>query len=40
MVEASYKARKEHFVSGLAGGDVSEINAVTAVAPVRLMLAI
>ncbi len=32
----SYKALKEGFVSNLSGGNVSEINYVTAVAPVRL----
>jgi phosphatidylinositol glycan class W len=31
---ASYKKMKEDFVSGLTGGDISEINLVTAVAPV------
>ena len=31
----SYKALKEDFVSGLTGGSISEINTVTAVAPVR-----
>lgn len=31
---ASYKSLKEDFVSGLTGGDISEINLVTAVAPV------
>ncbi len=30
----SYKQRKEDFVSGLSGGEVSEINYVTAIAPV------
>lgn len=30
----SYKTRKENFVSNLSGGTVSEINWVTAVAPV------
>lgn len=30
----NYKALKEDFVSGLTGGDISEINYVTAVAPV------
>lgn len=29
-----YKALKEDFVSNLSGGEVSEINAVTAIAPV------
>lgn len=33
---ASYKQLKEDFVSGLAGGDILEINYVTAVAPVSL----
>jgi glucosaminylphosphatidylinositol acyltransferase len=33
---ASYKARKEDFVSNLSGGSVFEINLVTAIAPVRL----
>lgn len=32
---ASYKQRKEDFVSNLSGGPVSEINNVTAVALVR-----
>lgn len=32
---ASYKSLKENFVSGLTGGEISEINYVTAVAPVR-----
>lgn len=31
---ASYKAMKEDFVSNLTGGEISEINYVTAVAPV------
>jgi hypothetical protein len=31
---ASYKQRKEDFVSNLSGGSVSEISYVTAVAPV------
>ena len=31
----NYKALKEGFVSNLSGGGVSEINIVTAVAPVR-----
>lgn len=31
---ANYKALKEDFVSNLTGGDISEINYVTAVAPV------
>jgi len=31
----SYKALKEGFVSGLSGGSISEVNYVTAVAPVR-----
>ena len=31
----SYKNLKESFVSNLSGGHVSEINIVTAVAPVR-----
>ena len=30
----SYKALKEEFVSNLSGGSISEINVVTAVAPV------
>lgn len=33
-MDQSYKARKEAFVSNLAGGDILEINAVTLVAPV------
>jgi hypothetical protein len=31
---ASYKALKEDFVSGLTGGEISEVNYVTVVAPV------
>jgi phosphatidylinositol glycan class W len=31
---ASYKSLKEDFVSNLTGGEISEINYVTAVAPV------
>jgi len=31
----SYKALKEGFISNLSGGEVSEVNYVTAVAPVR-----
>jgi phosphatidylinositol glycan class W len=31
---ASYKKLKEDFVSGLSGGEIGEINYVTAVAPV------
>jgi phosphatidylinositol glycan class W len=33
-IAASYKALKEDFVSNLTGGEISEINYVTAVAPV------
>lgn len=33
-MDPSYKARKEAFVSDLAGGSILEINAVTLVAPV------
>lgn len=33
---ASYKSLKEDFVSNLTGGKISEINYVTAVAPVSL----
>ena len=33
--QTSYKQLKEDFVSGLSGGSVTEINYVTAVAPVR-----
>lgn len=33
----SYKTLKENFVSNLSGGTVSEINSVTAVAPVSLL---
>lgn len=33
----NYKALKEDFVSGLTGGEVSEINYVTAVAPVSML---
>lgn len=32
---ASYKKLKEDFVSNLSGGSASEVNYVTAVAPVR-----
>jgi phosphatidylinositol glycan class W len=32
----SYKALKEDFVSNLTGGDINEINYVTAVAPVYI----
>jgi phosphatidylinositol glycan class W len=35
--ETSYKKLKEDFVSGLTGGSVTEINYVTAVAPVCLV---
>jgi len=35
---ASYKSQKEDFVSGLNGGKISEINYVTAVAPVSSFL--
>ncbi|TVY87625.1 GPI-anchored wall transfer protein [Lachnellula willkommii] len=35
---ASYKALKEDFVSNLTGGEIGEINYVTAVAPVALIL--
>lgn len=31
---ASYKSLKEDFVSGLTGGNIGEINYITAVAPV------
>ena len=34
----SYKTLKENFVSNLSGGTVSEINWVTAVAPVNFAL--
>jgi phosphatidylinositol glycan class W len=37
---ASYKALKEDFVSNLTGGEIGEINYVTAVAPVSSPLAI
>lgn len=33
-LETNYKLRKEDFVSNLTGGSISEINYVTAVAPV------
>lgn len=33
-MDPSYKARKEAFVSNLAGGTILEINAVSLVAPV------
>ncbi|KAG9235952.1 GWT1-domain-containing protein [Amylocarpus encephaloides] len=35
---ASYKSLKEDFVSNLAGGSIAEINYVTAVAPIALIL--
>lgn len=35
---ASYKSLKEDFVSGLTGGEISEINYVTAVAPIAVIL--
>ncbi|KAG5998934.1 Glucosaminyl phosphatidylinositol (GlcN-PI) nositol acylation protein [Claviceps spartinae] len=38
MSESSYKQQKEAFVSNLSGGSVSEIAAVTAVAPVAILL--
>ncbi|KAG6059330.1 Glucosaminyl phosphatidylinositol (GlcN-PI) nositol acylation protein [Claviceps aff. humidiphila group G2b] len=38
MSESSYKQQKEAFVSNLSGGPVSEIAAVTAVAPVAILL--
>ncbi|KAG6022934.1 hypothetical protein E4U41_002133, partial [Claviceps citrina] len=38
MSESSYKQQKEEFVSNLSGGPVSEIAAVTAVAPVAILL--
>lgn len=34
MASTSYKSQKEAFVSNLTGGEVSEINYVTAIAPV------
>ena len=34
----SYKSLKEDFVSNLTGGKISEINYVTAVAPVSLLI--
>jgi hypothetical protein len=34
-IAASYKSLKEDFVSNLTGGEIGEINYVTAVAPVR-----
>ncbi|PYH95428.1 GPI-anchored wall transfer protein 1 [Aspergillus ellipticus CBS 707.79] len=37
-MDASYKARKEAFVSNLAGGSILEINAVTLVAPAAVLL--
>lgn len=35
---ASYKALKEDFVSNLTGGEIGEINHVTAVAPAAVVL--
>lgn len=37
---ASYKALKEDFVSNLTGGEIGEINYVTAVAPVGLLISL
>ncbi|OJJ87627.1 putative GPI anchor biosynthesis protein Gwt1 [Aspergillus glaucus CBS 516.65] len=37
-MDPSYKARKEAFVSDLSGGSILEINAVTLVAPVAVLL--
>ncbi|KAE8349412.1 GPI-anchored wall transfer protein 1 [Aspergillus coremiiformis] len=37
-MDSSYKARKEAFVSNLAGGSILEINAVTLVAPASVLL--
>lgn len=37
-MDPNYKARKEAFVSGLAGGSILEINAVTLVASVSATL--
>ncbi|KAL4895689.1 GWT1-domain-containing protein [Aspergillus ambiguus] len=37
-MDPSYKARKEAFVSNLAGGSILEINAVTLVAPASVLL--
>ncbi|KAF4625181.1 hypothetical protein G7Y89_g12987 [Cudoniella acicularis] len=37
-MKASYKSLKEDFVSGLTGGEIAEINYVTAVAPAALAL--
>ncbi|RAL05257.1 putative GPI anchor biosynthesis protein Gwt1 [Aspergillus ibericus CBS 121593] len=37
-MDPDYKARKEAFVSNLAGGDILEINAVTLVAPATVLL--
>lgn len=36
-MDPSYKARKEAFVSNLAGGTILEINAVSLVAPVSIL---
>ncbi|KAI5298893.1 hypothetical protein KEM56_003687, partial [Ascosphaera pollenicola] len=38
MPTSSYKSRKEAFVSNLTGGDISEINHVTLVAPAAALL--
>ena len=35
-IAAGYKALKEDFVSNLTGGEIGEINYVTAVAPVSI----
>ncbi|KAE8150900.1 GPI-anchored wall transfer protein 1 [Aspergillus avenaceus] len=37
-MDPSYKARKEAFVSNLAGGSIGEINAITLVAPASVLL--
>lgn len=34
-MDQTLKSRKEEFVSNLSGGDISEINLVTLVAPVN-----
>lgn len=39
-MDPSYKARKEAFVSDLTGGNIGEINSVTLVAPVSMLMSL